>query len=316
MASPADDALALLSPSTAERLARPPTDGERPLSEVLNDGAVSVDGGLEVALDVADEFLAFLLDDRLLIPSVDPRGILVTPEGAVRFADLTGAEPVRAGPLTAVASALAAAAAEDAEWFASAASAVLDASERGSRRRAVERLDASLAAASASPTAWFAAAAEAGGDKASQGGRVFRALAGVAELFHGAKAEQAFRRTLQRRLEGVWRRELLAAVQPETLLPTALAAARLGRELPDQLGEALDQLTRGKLPFSVDWRMDEDAARNEKRRTELLALALVSVGLAVLTAAALVARSGSIAVLGAGLALVYCGMAWRWWSGR
>jgi hypothetical protein len=111
---------------------------------------------------------------------------------------------------------------------------------------------------------------------------------------------------------------LRQAIHPERILPSLIAALRLGRELPDQLRSIFDQLADGHLPFRIDWRLDPEMARRDHIDNRLIFLALLSVSLALLTAAIWVRGGSGWAVLLPGLPLLmtYGAIGLLWMRGR
>lgn len=103
------------------------------------------------------------------------------------------------------------------------------------------------------------------------------------------------------------------AIHPEHIAPSLISAMRLGRELPDALRSILDQLADGDLPFRIDWRLDPMIERRERNDSRMIVLAIVSIGLALLSTAAWLKNAGwSVLLPGVPLLAVYFCIAALW----
>jgi ubiquinone biosynthesis protein len=115
-------------------------------------------------------------------------------------------------------------------------------------------------------------------------------------------------------------RETARALHPNRLLPTAMDAVAFAREGPGRVNEILRALVEGELVVRTAGAEEPSTRRSWNRRTQLVSMAIVSVGLAVLVAAPVAYPTIALvplrAVLAAALALCYAWLAVSWRRSR
>lgn len=104
---------------------------------------------------------------------------------------------------------------------------------------------------------------------------------------------------------------LLATLEPATIVSWLTRIGELGRAAPAQLQELLTDLVEGRFVLSTQTRQAPGDRRLANRRARLVALAILSLGPAILLAGHPPTTLATF--LWAVLAAFYAGLAWLWW---
>jgi predicted unusual protein kinase regulating ubiquinone biosynthesis (AarF/ABC1/UbiB family) len=108
----------------------------------------------------------------------------------------------------------------------------------------------------------------------------------------------------------------LRELTPDRLTASLMQLAEIARSAPGQMQEILSDLAEGRFVLAVRSEESEKKRRANTRRTRMLALAIVSTGIAALLTGADRLDPTLSSVLWAVLAALYAGIAVLWWRLR
>ena len=128
------------------------------------------------------------------------------------------------------------------------------------------------------------------------------------EVALGPHADEALRAALNHSNADAF----LNLLDSSALPPFIEDFARLAQDAPERIGEILDQLSEGRLPFTIDWR--EDAATRAARQSaaRLVALAIVALAFAMIAAAGLVIAAPWVPVPLLAMLAILTGLVLQW----
>jgi hypothetical protein len=123
-----------------------------------------------------------------------------------------------------------------------------------------------------------------------------------------AAADRAWRRALS----GANADAMMTLIDSAALGPAIEDLALFGRDAPERIGEILDHLAEGRLPFAIDWREDSATRRARRDAARLVTLAILALAAAAIAAAGVITAAGWTPFALGVVAVACVGVALQW----